>query len=453
MMRCVVRASQTDIPLCVRCWTKALEREQRRTVRIMDDVVSFSALPESLDDTSVVLCYCPQTGKSCTTDKTPLIPFPKLYTTSHDNTLLCEDAKDASVVQQQESRNRLEMEVWEAEARARLIEAACDAIHRALALLATQREAIHAEWETAAAVNNAQQVVSFFDEEDMVARAATRRLNAERSYAWLLRTHAMRLAFPIDTSGPVAMIAGLRLGYSVCPSSSRRRSPAVQPRSAGSTPPRPSVYASELNGSGEATALLNFLHVQQEYTRTLLGSHNDTVSVAEINHACGFLLLLLQHMIDRHHIDVQGSVLRPNGEESRVEAITVRGTLSRATHRLADFFICENFFRWKSFGAACVTVASCVREISEWMEEHLGKLRGAVQSRMGFSASVVLRSLGPTTPPHQIAQDQVDGFPVRHGDVSNEVWTLGMKKLLEVVQWCTLASRDVDSLQHLLEEL
>ncbi|KEG10301.1 hypothetical protein DQ04_03911000 [Trypanosoma grayi] len=224
--------------------------------------------------------------------------------------------------------------------------------------------------------------------------------------------------------------------------------------------------AVEANSSNEATVLSHTLHMQQGYTRSLLGSREEYVSVAEINNACGSLLRLLQHLIDWHRIPVQNSALRPNGEQSTVEAITARGSPLKVSRRVADFFINEKFFAWKTFGTGCSIVTSCVLEIVSWMTDRLQLLaddvrqhlareedeNSPVDSSVSSCAAAVLQSLTPPTPPYVVTQDRVDGFSVRHGDVSDELWTIAIKKLLAVVQWCVMASRDVDSLQRLLGE-
>ena len=52
----------------------------------------------------------------------------------------------------------------------------------------------------------------------------------------------------------------------------------------------------------------------------------------------------------------------------------------------------------------------------------------------------------PLHPPFRIQNDTVDGFSVRHGSVSEPIWTLGMKKLLANLQWCMEATVELERL-------
>ncbi|EAN89320.1 hypothetical protein C3747_206g5 [Trypanosoma cruzi] len=475
LMRLVVHKSRTNVPLCVRCWKDSLEAQQKETTRIMEDIIALSAVSASPDAKSFVLCFCPRrkrdvasdephfgiTGGVGITDRNEKTSDRRQLSDS-DNRYTNADTTENDVISQ-ESLYRLQIEVWEVEANSRLMAKACQALHDELTVLSKQRTAVKLEWDEAIARYNARKVASFFDIEDAASGVSLRMQLAACSCTWMSKLHAMSLAFPIDTSGTVATIAGFRLGKCPTTAPSRRRSFAAQQRRAASAPPSKNIFAAEMSRSLESTMLMNQLHMQKEYARSLLGSRNDTVSIAEINQACGYLLRLLETIIGHHRISLSTFVLRPNGEQSTVEFVPARGSSMQITRRSSDFFISEKFFSWRTFGAACVIVASCVREIATWMKERLISLREAVYRRFIVeqgtmhsswvsSATAVLESIESVDAPYDIVHDKVDGFPVRHGDVSENLWTLGMKKLLEVVQWCVMVSTNVDELQRLLEE-
>ncbi|RNF27438.1 uncharacterized protein Tco025E_00300 [Trypanosoma conorhini] len=472
----VVHKSRTDVPLCTSCWKDSLETQRKETTRIMEDVVALSAVSASPDANSVILCFCPRRQRDAEgvvahnsfTQQVGLIehgekPLGRRQPSAGDDVLLCVSAAECGVVSQ-ESLHRLQVEVWEADEKSRLVAKACQALQDELTALSRQRVARRAEWEMAAAKHDAQQVVSFFAAEDAAAGVSLRTRHAACSYLWMSKMHAMSLAFPVDTSGLVATIAGLRLGKCPAAASSRRHSSTGQQRQFVSLPQSGPGSAAESNKSVESTVLMNLLHMQQEYARSFLGSRNDSVSAAEINQACGYLLLLLEYIKVHHRIPLEKYALRPNGEQSTVEVVSSRGSPPQMTRRSSDFYICEKLFAWKTFGAACVIVAAFVQELVAWMERRLLELRddvhrrlreeeeAAAQSTWVSSAAAVLESLGPAEAPYAIVQDKVDGFPVRHGDVAEELWTLGMKKLLEVVQWCVAASGSVDALERVLQE-
>ncbi|EKF27341.1 hypothetical protein MOQ_008939 [Trypanosoma cruzi marinkellei] len=475
LMCLVVHKSRTNVPLCARCWKDSLETQQKETTRIMEDIVALSAVSANPDAKSFILCFCSGHKRDAASDK------PHLSITGGVSVTDCNDATSESRqlshsdnkheianttendVISQESLYRLQIEVWEVEAKSRLMTKACHILHDELTVLSKQRTAVKLEWDAAIAKYNARKVASFFDVEDAASGASLRMQLAACSCTWMSKLHAMSLAFPIDTSGTVATIAGFRLGKCPTATPSRRRSFAAQQRRAASAPPSNTIFAAEMSRSLESTMLMNQLHMQKEYARSLLGSRNDTVSIAEINQACGYLLRLLEIIIGHHRISLPTFVLRPNGEQSTVEFVPARGSSLQITRRSSDFFISEKFFSWRTFGAACVIVASCVREIANWMKERLIYLREAVYRRLLVeqegvqsvwvsSATAALESIESVDAPYDIVHDKVDGFPVRHGDVSENLWTLGMKKLLEVVQWCVLASTKVDELQRVLEE-
>ncbi|RNF04233.1 hypothetical protein TraAM80_05500 [Trypanosoma rangeli] len=470
----VVHKSRTDVPLCMSCWKDSLESQQKETTRTMEDVTALTAVYTNPDANSIILCFCRRLQREAarvgaqnsftrrlgiTNDDGK--PLERQQHSEADNVLACVAAAQKDVVRQ-ESLHRLQVEVWEKEEKSRLVVKSRQALQGELTALLKRRTAVKAEWEMVTAKHNAQQVVSFFNLEDAASGVSLRTQHAACSYRWMSKMHAMSLAFPIDISGAVATIAGLRLGKCSASASSRSRSLTWTSHEFVSASSSESGSAVEMDRCVESTVLMNLLYMQQEYSRSLLGSRNDSVSVAEINQACGYLLLLLKHIKEHHRIPLEKYVLRLNGEQSTVEVVSARGSPPQMTCRSSDFFICEKLFSWKTFGAACVTVASFVQELVMWMQDRLLGLREAVHRRLTeevaavhsawvSSATPVLESLVPAEAPYVIMQDKVDGFPVCHSDVSEELWTLGMKKLLEVVRWCVAASRNVDELQRVLE--
>ncbi|ESL08151.1 hypothetical protein TRSC58_04150 [Trypanosoma rangeli SC58] len=470
----VVHKSCTDVPLCMSCWKDSLEAQQKETTRTMEDVTALTAVSANPDANSVILCFCRRLQREAARIEaqnsfTPQLgitddggkPLERRQPLEADNALACVAAAQNDIVLR-ESLHRLQVEVWEKEEKSRLVVKARQALQGELAALLKQRVAIRAEWEMETAKHNAQQVVLFFGLEDAASGVSLRTQHAVCSYRWMSKMHAMSLAFPIDISGAVATIAGLRLGKCSASASSRKRSLTGTLHEFVSASSSESGSAAEMDRCVESAVLMNLLHMQQEYARSLLGSRNDSVSVAEINQACGYLLLLLKHIKEHHRIPLDKYVLRPNGEQSTVEVVSARGSPPQITCRSSDFFICEKLFSWRTFGAACVTVASFVQELVTWIQDRLLGLREAVRRRLTeevaavhsawvSSATAVLESPVPAEAPYVIQQDKVDGFPVRHSDVSEELWTLGMKKLLEVVRWCVAASGNVDELQRVLE--
>ncbi|KPI90636.1 hypothetical protein ABL78_0232 [Leptomonas seymouri] len=480
-----------------------------------------------------------------------------------------------------------------------------------------------ASWTKIAVALNIREVQAAFTSRDEAAERWHAMHDLTARYAFLSATPIDALCFPVDVTGPMGTIVGLRLGL-VPP----------YPRSAsdGATAHRSSQLHQKLHNSGmnqdgihsdtacsegveEAVCLKGFVRRQVQYTQLLLSGHttdmnvdplekkntnetsvdaspalssNDSVvhqrvSLGEVNAACGYLLLLLNYLAYVNGFSFKAAILRPAGDRSTVALLkrtakdaqkgngsaaaaaasttpasafatpfrflglftnppvstenfndkhaSFAAAAARSSSRASgtvdyevDFHITDRFFAWRTFGAACVAVAACVRELSDALHESLRcwRLRehmmrqhrqeeavestdtvAAAQTSNGDgtsgrearshcvrwiaplslpqltealeqSAPVRSTTAGvddpeaatPTTPtatgasptqaattsafplhpPYRILHDTVDGFSVRHGSVSEAIWTLGMKKLLANVQWCTEATVELERL-------
>ncbi|KAG8339321.1 hypothetical protein TRVL_09851 [Trypanosoma vivax] len=436
-MRRVVHLTNTDLPLCLHCWSAALENRQSNAVRIMQD----SSILAALTNASVESVTCS--------------------------------------VDEQEALERLQVVVLEAEERLLLINTCRQMLNNeVLPHLLSHEELISRRLHEASGALNGNYARTMFETDDALEALQQREQNMINSCAYACSTRGLMLAFPISTRGSVGTVAGLRLGKYNADSAKRNldAEPVFDPMantaittSSQSTQTSVRLTSGSSGGlcvrvpsdggstSDFATLFRMTQQQQQCYLRGLLEKRPDVVSVMEINNACGYLLLLLVSLAKRYNIEVRGVVLHPNGEQSKVEIISVRDTTLEVTRHFADFFIKEQFFAWKTFGAACVAVAGYVREMARWMSQELKRLQERAQkstaaacSGVDARAETVWTPLSTSTPPYVITKDQIDGFPLRHGSVSDEQWTVAMKKLLAVVQWCVLASRDVDELRERL---
>ncbi|KEG06660.1 hypothetical protein DQ04_12851000, partial [Trypanosoma grayi] len=248
LMRRVVHNAGTDLPLCPRCCKEALEMQQKSVGQVVEDVVGLAAAYANPDAVSFVLCYRAGCAREETTrpglcDASAInTREAPLASSNNDNSnknsptsegqnhhqqwqqdredglvgvqnILVNSDVSVSCVVQQEALQRLKLELLEAEAQSRLLSAFLQAFrHEADVLAAQRRVEASALCAKMAAARNAQQVRAFFDVEDAASGVALRMQNAMRSCAFVAKTSAVLLAFPVRTSGVVATIAGLRLG-------------------------------------------------------------------------------------------------------------------------------------------------------------------------------------------------------------------------------------------------
>lgn len=340
-----------------------------------------------------------------------------------------------------------------------------------------------AQWSALAEAHNTREVRDAFTQRDEAAERRCSMQELALRYDVVAATSIDALCFPVDVSGPMGMIAGLRLGL-VPPYSN----------SGGSSQNTAVASTEELNGNGvhscgieghtatpseESMALEGFQRRQVLYTQLFLsgnttgssgvdalahrqssgvaqpssssfstppppppngvaaavgtphwgtGVDSVRVSLAELNAASGYLLLLLNYLAHVNGFSFQTAVLRPAGDRSTVAllkrisasspaaptatasslpnpfglfglfsrgatttttAATAGQTSTSATATAAaatdwpatrasyvvdyevDFFITDRLFAWRTFGAACVAVAACVRELSDALHESL----------------------------------------------------------------------------------
>lgn len=239
------------------------------------------------------------------------------------------------------------------------------------------------------------------------------RAHSDHQSSWLthdrLQAHQVRLAqlqaedmrvasltmltelFVIDTAAPVATINGLRVGY----------------------------LPTTTSGGGSASGSSDIV----------------PIGIMEINCGCSYLAMVLQTLASRNHLSLQYCTIRVKSCETTIETILPgKKEVSELT-----FHIVDRFFAWKTFGAACCVFADGVRQVSEFLQR-------ALQNRLStdsslFPASITSWSLKP---PHAMGDGVVGGASVKHGTANEETWTLGMRNLMDNLQWCLVA-------QNLLE--
>ncbi|KAG5510792.1 hypothetical protein JKF63_07864 [Porcisia hertigi] len=561
-------------------------------------------------------------------------------------------------------------------------------------------------WLDLAVRHNIREVHLAFTVVDEEAERRHAMANLVTRLAYVSATPIDALCFPIDVSGPVGLIAGLRLGLVPPYSGSRsgcsglgdhdvRGSGASAALATSAHPP----WAHEVESLPEEAMHLDmFVHRQVSYAQLLLsgntsadgeGLHsagskgaggdpsscgdggqmrgggaaatataapvaapsvNTRVSPLEVNAACGYLLLLLNYLAHVNGFSFHTAVLRPAGDRStlmllkRVPApanasaaaaggggaalvataasfspLNLFGYFTRggnvdtqvrggeqsarptatppsvlvADHEV-DFYLTDRLLAWRTFGAACVAVAGCVKELADALHESLrcwrvreglivqhtsstslmtpspastvessglaedteaairlaqspiapADVEEGIRNRGGADGGTVVcvdphphnvprslpqllqelswrddplhveankpvscsakhkssgthdtlgesgttsakrrnhdsksassfsqpqssreatshqyslpppaeRSRFPLEPPFQTHGDKVDGFSVRHGSVSDAIWTLGMKKLLGNVQWCMGATLELERLYAVAED-
>nr|CCD16362.1 unnamed protein product [Trypanosoma congolense IL3000] len=447
LMRQVVHGSMTDLPLCLHCWTDSLKKQKESVSNSMLDAACLMGVAPILGKQEVTLDGC------------------HLVKDGLDERRWSQQRIDNA--QQQEMLARLSIRVDEADARAMIITNAQQEVAEvSLPTVRGKLEVTSRKLVESAQRSNANDVRGFFEIDDAIDGFKASARNALYSRSFVCNTSAMLLAFPINTRGTVGTIAGLRLGK--YPSASQKRKDTTASNSHASVGSAPATEGGvgDLNrraglcetGNEFVTTVRMQQQLQVCYTRGLLDKRPDFVSVAEINNACGYLLLLLQHLIDWHKINIRSIVLHPNGEHSTVDVLSINSVTQEVSKTTVEFFIKEKFFAWKTFGKGCVAVANCVREITVWMKLRLRQMLECVQrsgeegrSSSGEGAGAAESPI-PITPPYVISEDKVDGFSLRHGEVSDDVWTIAMKKLLAVVQWCVVVSRDMDELRENLLE-
>lgn len=533
--------------------------------------------------------------------------------------------------------------------------------------------------------HNIREVQRAFTVGDEAAERQHAMEDLAKRFAYVSSTPIDAFCFPIDVSGPVGLIAGLRLGlvppYSGS-SSGRTDSGDGNVRGGGASVASamsalPPLAHAAVPASEESMHLEGFVQRQLGYAQLLLSgntsadgdNHSDAVkkrssersrgvngslscgdaaptaaaassapastaaakvimrvSPLEVNAACGYLLLLLNYLAHVNGFSFSTAVLRPAGDRSTVALLkrvpasasgangcggaaaatksaafspfilsyftgrgaavtqahgdaksaraTTRSSVARVVDREVDFYLTDRLLAWRTFGAACVAVATCVKELADALHESLrcwrvresmvcrpapsagpaapsgtvkstedasdfgsapaaaadaGCLEGAQACpdgaaackqpwapvplpqllqdlastndhltstvtalsirapHMSAAALDTLGSLGttpaeggndlrksastssrpqppkeaqstqrrsspvvgerfPLQPPFQTRGDTVDGFSVRHGSVSEAIWTLGMKKLLANVQWCMEATAELERL-------
>jgi beclin 1 len=156
------------------------------------------------------------------------------------------------------------------------------------------------------------------------------------------------------------------------------------------------------------------------------------VTVTEVNCACGYLLHLLSYMCYTNKVSFASTVLRPNGDSSTIETVPGGGKKGE----VLDFFITEKFFKWKTFGSACVVFVQCTKEL-------VSVLQSSLLAR--FPAHQESPNGNVTFPPHPIEGDKIGGFSVKSGDTNDESWVKGMKSLLAVLDWCISTTTKLSS--------
>ncbi|KAG5486445.1 hypothetical protein LSCM4_07376 [Leishmania orientalis] len=214
-------------------------------------------------------------------------------------------------------------------------------------------------WHELAVAHNIREVQRAFTVGDEAAERQHAMDDLVARFAYVSSTSIDDLCFPIDVSGPVGLIAGLRLGLVL---------PYSGPRSGGAsaespTPTRPPLPHASLAVSEESMHLRGFVDRQVSYTQLLLsgntsadGSDGDTategwrgsgsgvkegpwsggaaattptpvstapakvgsnrVSPLEVNAACGYLLLLLNYLAHVNGFSFRTALLRPAGDRS-----------------------------------------------------------------------------------------------------------------------------------------
>ncbi|CBZ24074.1 conserved hypothetical protein [Leishmania mexicana MHOM/GT/2001/U1103] len=546
-------------------------------------------------------------------------------------------------------------------------------------------------WQELAVAHNIREVQRAFTLGDEAAERQHAMDDLGKSFAYVSSTPIDALCFPIDVSGPVGLIAGLRLGlvppYSGS-STGRTGSGDGDVRGGGAsvasaTSALPPLAHAAVSVSEESMHRDGFVQRQLSYAQLLLSGntsadvdgHNDAVakrssessrgvngslsrgdaaptavtasstsastaaakvttrvSPLEVNAACGYLLLLLNYLAHVNGFSFRTAVLRPAGNRSTVALLkrvpasasgakrrgsaaaatrssafspfifsyftgrgatvtqasgdaksaraTTRSSFAHVVDHEVDFYLTDRLLAWRTFGAACVAVATCVKELADALHESLrcwrvrenmvcrpapsaapaapsGTVKGTAdasgfetapaaaadagshesgsgaegaQARTDVSVACkqapapvalpqLLRNLAstndhlisaesarsssapqgsaaaldtpgslgttpaergnglrksastssrpqppqeveseqrrsspaaggrfPLQPPFRTRGDTVDGFSVRHGSVSEAIWTLGMKKLLANVQWCMEATVELERL-------
>ncbi|CAJ1017683.1 hypothetical protein, conserved [Leishmania shawi] len=375
-------------------------------------------------------------------------------------------------------------------------------------------------WQELAVAHNIREVERAFTLGDEAAERQHAMDDLVTRFSYVSSTPIDDLCFPIDVSGPVGLIAGLRLGLvppysgssSGCPSagSSAVHDGDTSARSAPSNL-RPLAH-SAVSASEEAIHLDGFVHRQVNYTQLLLSgntsangnNHCDTaekgkrnshsgvngglsrggaaamigtgasanasasttasttatrsntrVSPLEVNAACGYLLLLINYLAQVNGFSFRTAVLRPAGDRSTVallkrapasaRAVRAGGTApaaatastslspfnvfsyftnkSRADTQTSedakplrgatasspayvvdsevDFYLTDRLLAWRTFGAACVAVATCVKELTDALHESLRcwRVRESMMGRPQPSVALMLSSPAPTVAP------------------------------------------------------
>ncbi|CBZ31885.1 hypothetical protein, conserved [Leishmania donovani] len=546
-------------------------------------------------------------------------------------------------------------------------------------------------WKELAVAHNIREVQRAFTVSDEAAERQHAMEDLMKSFAYVSSTPIDALCFPIDVSGPIGLIAGLRLGlvppYSGS-SSGRTGSGDGDVRGGGASvactmSALPPLAHAAVSVSEESMHLDGFVQRQLGYAQLLLSGntsadgdgHSDAVkkrsserstgvngsascgdaaptaaaassapastaaakastrvSPLEVNAACGYMLLLLNYLAHVNGFSFSTAVLRPAGDRSTVALLkrvpvsasgakdcggaaaatkssvfspftlsyftrkgaaftqargdaksaraTARSSVAHVVDHEVDFYLTDRLLAWRTFGAACVAVATCVKELADALHESLrcwrvresmvcrpapsaapaapsgtvkgtedasdfgtapaapadaGSLEGAQARRDGAAAckqprapvplpqllqnlagtndhlisaanalsssaphvsAAVLDTAGslgttpavrgndlrksastssrpqppqeaqsaqrrsspavggrfPLQPPFRTRGDTVDGFSVRHGSVSEAIWTLGMKKLLANVQWCREATVELERLYAITGE-
>ncbi|KAG5506898.1 hypothetical protein JIQ42_07617 [Leishmania sp. Namibia] len=223
------------------------------------------------------------------------------------------------------------------------------------------------EWQELAVAHNIREVQRAFTVGDEAAERQRAMDDLVARFAYVSSTPIDDLCFPIDVSGPVGLIAGLRLGL-VLPYSGPRSGRAGAGDGGGAsaespTPTRPPFPHASLAVSEESMHLRGFVDRQVSYTQLLLsgntsadGSDGDTategwrdsdsgvkegpwsggaaatapapastapakvgsnrVSPLEVNAACGYLLLLLNYLAHVNGFSFRTALLRPAGDRS-----------------------------------------------------------------------------------------------------------------------------------------
>ncbi|GET86168.1 hypothetical protein, conserved [Leishmania tarentolae] len=548
-------------------------------------------------------------------------------------------------------------------------------------------------WQELAAAHNLSEVQRAFTVGDEAAERQYAMADLAKSFAYVSTTPVDALCFPIDVSGPVGLIAGLRLGlvppYSGSTNDRTNSSDGDVRRGGASVASevsalRPLAHAG-VSVSEERVRLNGFVQRQVGYAQLLLSGNtsadgdghnsavrtrrseysssvtgnlsrgdaapvaeatpavtaakvNTRVSPLEVNAACGYLLLLLNYLAHVNGFSFRTAVLRPAGSRSTVALLkrvpaaakgaagrggaaaattssvffpfifsyfsekgaaatqasgnvrstraTTKSSFAYVVDQEVDFYLTDRLLAWRTFGTACVAVATCVKELADALHESLrcwrvresmvsrpapsavpagpfGKGQGmeaasgfmavpaaagvagslehangregaqacaevsaagkqqyapvslpqllqdlsrtndhrnsaenAVRSSSSYMSAALDATQGspgtttaarsnevresasafapqqpppevpseqrgsspavegtfPLQPPFHACGDTVDGFSVRHGSVSDAIWTLGMKKLLSNVQWCMKATVELERLYAITGE-